>query len=284
MAEQRTAESLVREAENLEGLARQAQREDAAEESLLALRERYRRWYEEVLLVLPEEASGRFREQYEGSLVKPRIKQFVREPQKKWALHDWMPKSLQGHGKWQYPLEASFLEPFHEQRYILAAALRRTRPHALSAGAVDLLTDMARRLPTAIRFLGRERRGRAGLPIDDEYDLQRLLHALLSLHFDDVRPEETTPSKAGGSYRIDFLLKQERLAVEAKMTNPSLTPAKVRDQLVSDIFGYQRHGDVDGFFALVYDPDRRIDSPRGFEDDLNDPDPAFPVRVVVSPG
>ncbi|MCZ8227650.1 MAG: hypothetical protein O9249_00855, partial [Burkholderiaceae bacterium] len=39
--------------------------------------------------------------------------------------------------------------------------------------------------------------GRPTLDVNDEYDVQDLMHALLRLHFDDVRPEEWVPSYAG---------------------------------------------------------------------------------------
>lgn len=58
--------------------------------------------------------------------------------------------------------------------------------------------------------------------IEDEYDLQDLLHGLLKLHFDDVRVEDFAPERGGGRSRIDFVLKSERLVVEAKMTRPGL--------------------------------------------------------------
>src|SRR6185503_12855207 len=32
------------------------------------------------------------------------------------------------------------------------------------------------------------------LDIENEYDVQDLLHSLLHIYFDDIRPEETTPS------------------------------------------------------------------------------------------
>jgi hypothetical protein len=60
--------------------------------------------------------------------------------------------------------------------------------------------------------------GRSTLEITDEYDAQDLFTAMLKLHFDDVRPEEWTPSYAGNSSRIDFLLKEFGLAIEVKMT------------------------------------------------------------------
>ncbi|MGK5530296.1 hypothetical protein [Streptomyces sp. URMC 129] len=285
MPEQNAIRPLLREAENIEELARQAQSGSAAEEGYdHDLQKRYRQWYEEALFVLPEGLSSRFREQYEGSLTRPRIRQFVHEPRKKWSLYDKVPKYLKNHGPWQYPFEKCFLEPFQEQRHILTVLLRRVALEERAVDPFELLTTVSRRLPMAIGVLGRTLRGRPGLPVADEYDLQRMLHALLILHFEDVQPEETTPSRAGGSYRIDFLLRREKIAVEAKMMNRSLRRTQVRDQLVSDIFGYQRHDGVEGLFALIYDPERRIENPAGFETDLNDPSSSFPVRVVVVSG
>jgi hypothetical protein len=57
---------------------------------------------------------------------------------------------------------------------------------------------------------------RDSLIVADEYDVQDLLHALLKIDFDDIRPEEWTPSYAGGSSRVDFLLKNEQIIVEVK--------------------------------------------------------------------
>jgi hypothetical protein len=48
--------------------------------------------------------------------------------------------------------------------------------------------------------------GRYTLKVDDEYDVQDLMHALLRIFFDDVRPEEWTPSYAGKGARMDFSL------------------------------------------------------------------------------
>jgi hypothetical protein len=40
--------------------------------------------------------------------------------------------------------------------------------------------------------------------VQDEYDVQDILKALLRVHFNDVRPEEPNPSIAGQSPRVDF--------------------------------------------------------------------------------
>ena len=52
--------------------------------------------------------------------------------------------------------------------------------------------------------------GRHAVAIRDEYDVQDLMHALLKLHFSDVRAEEVAPSVGGKvGPRMDFLLKGE---------------------------------------------------------------------------
>ena len=59
-----------------------------------------------------------------------------------------------------------------------------------------------------VRQLRTRYNGRDTLNVNDEYDVQDLLHALLLLYFKDVRAEEWTPSYAGGCVRADFLLKE----------------------------------------------------------------------------
>ncbi len=79
------------------------------------------------------------------------------------------------------------------------------------------------------------RENRETLKIEDEYDVQDLLHALLLLYFDDVRTEEWTPSYAGKSSRMDFLLKNERVVIEVKKTRLGLADKELGDQLIIDV-------------------------------------------------
>ncbi len=50
------------------------------------------------------------------------------------------------------------------------------------------------RFHAAARQLQNRHGGRDALTINDEYDVQDLLHAILRLRFGDVRPEEYSPS------------------------------------------------------------------------------------------
>ncbi len=56
--------------------------------------------------------------------------------------------------------------------------------------AVQLVAEICRRFPKTVQQLRTRHDSRLPLEVNDEYDVQDLLHALLWLHFDDVRPEE----------------------------------------------------------------------------------------------
>lgn len=124
---------------------------------------------------------------------------------------------------------------------------------------------------------------RPTLDIVDEYDVQNLLHALLRIFFDDVRPEEWSPSYAGKSSRMDFLLKKESVVVEAKKTRPGLNAKVLGTQLIDDIARYRHHPDCKVLVCFVYDPDGRITNPRGIEADLRQEVDGMQVRVIISP-
>jgi hypothetical protein len=118
------------------------------------------------------------------------------------------------------------------------------------------------------RQLTHRRENRATLEIKDEYDVQDLLHALLRIHFDDIRPEEWTPSYGGGSSRMDFLLKDHAIVIEAKMTRKGLGAKEVSEQLIIDAAKYRQYADCKTLVCLVYDPSAFVKNPRGIERDL----------------
>jgi REase_DpnII-MboI len=124
---------------------------------------------------------------------------------------------------------------------------------------------------------------RPTLEIKDEYDVQDLLHALLSLFFNDIRKEEWTPSYAGKSSRMDFLLKAEQIVVEVKMTRETLGEKEVGDQLLIDIARYRVHQDCKTLVCFVYDPAERIGNPVGLEHDLSGVRDGLSVKVFVAP-
>ena len=152
-----------------------------------------------------------------------------------------------------------------------------------SASFLDTILALCRRFHLFVMQLGRRHDRRATLSVRDEYDVQDLLHAILLLHFDDVRPEEVTPSYAGNSSRVDFYLPDARIVVEVKMTRDSLRQRRVVDQLIEDSSRYASMKDVDTLVCLVYDPGNYCHNPTALEHDVAESGGRLSVHAVVCP-
>lgn len=135
--------------------------------------------------------------------------------------------------------------------------------------SISIILGVCKRFDVVARQLKKRHKNRSTLEIQDEYDAQDLLHSLLKIHFDDIRPEEWVPSYAGSTSRMDFLLKKEKMVVEVKKTRENLADKEIGEQLLIDIAKYKQHSDCKTLICFVYDPDRKIGNPRGLENDLD---------------
>lgn len=282
--------TLIDEVQPLEDLASRVQGDDetarlaAAEELATA----YRRWFSASLEALPNDLRDRFRSEHDGSTWNQHIKHFLQDPRMKNPIYrDNMNEATKLVWKpWQYPYKERFIGPLRQQQQYLEEALARYGASSTTTDALELLEQISRKLPVTFAILQSEYRGRPGLTVNDEYDVQHILHAISVLHFEEVEPEEPTPKMAGGSSRLDFLLKQERAAIETKMMmmmmRPGLSKKQLRDDLAVDIAYFRVHPDVDALFVLVYDPTRKITNAAGFERDLYSDSDDFSVRVVIT--
>ena len=162
-------------------------------------------------------------------------------------------------------------------------AFNNIKPQQHNLDYDGVLSNLFERFHIVARQLKRRHDNRSTLLIIDEYDVQDLLNALLRLQFDDVRPEEWTPSYAGASNRMDFLLKDDEIAIEVKMTRPGLKDKELGEQLIIDIAKYQSHPNCKRLYCYVYDPEGIIRNPRGIEKDLEKLGKAFPVKVYIRP-
>ena len=156
-------------------------------------------------------------------------------------------------------------------------------PEVESPSQLNLIEQICLRFHRVYRQLQARHGGRPTLTIADEYDVQDLLHALLKMHFDDIRAEEWSPSYAGKGSRIDFLLRQEEIVVEVKKTRPSLSAGDLGAELIVDIARYERHPSCKTLVCFVYDPDGKIGNPIGLERDLESHSGGLKVRVIVAP-
>jgi len=151
------------------------------------------------------------------------------------------------------------------------------------AAPIDRVHRILDRFHGVVIQLRRRHANRPALIINDEYDVQDLVRALLRVEFDDIRPEENTPSYAGAAARMDFLLKSERIVVETKMTREKLADKEVGNQLIEDIARYRTHVDCSTLVCFVYDPDHRLSNPSGLERDLSTEHGTLKVVVIVAP-
>lgn len=147
----------------------------------------------------------------------------------------------------------------------------------------SIISNMIDRFHQVVIQLRDRHDDRDTLDVDDEYDVQDLLHALLKIYCDDIRPEEWTPSYAGTASRQDFLLKNEQIVLETKKTRKGLSNKELANELIIDMERYKTHPDCKKLICFVYDPENRIKNPRGFEKDLSKTTDKLIVKVYIRP-
>ena len=149
--------------------------------------------------------------------------------------------------------------------------------------AISLLIHILSHFHTFARQLKKRYNNRRAFEIEDEYDVQDLLHAILKLHFEDVRKEEYTPSCAGSSTRVDFLLKNEKIVIEVKKTRYDLKDKELGKQLILDKEHYNVHPDCKTLVCFIYDPDGLLSNPIGLKNDLSNTNLKMETIVIISP-
>lgn len=164
-------------------------------------------------------------------------------------------------------------------------AVRMSSAPVKPASIEELLVTLLKGLPRAMHPLTHRRKGSVALTFATEYDVQDLLHALLRPWVRDIRAEEFTPSYAGTSTRMDFLLPVQRLVIELKFVRDRSHATKIGDQLTIDIDHYRKHPECDTLWCVVYDQNHFLRNAEGLMRDLEGPrtskDGTVNVRVLV---
>lgn len=132
----------------------------------------------------------------------------------------------------------------------------------------ELLTVLLRGLRRAMHPLTHRRKGAQPLSFSSEYDVQDLLHCMLRPWVSDIRPEEFTPSYAGSSTRMDFLLPSHGLVIELKFVRDRAHGKRVGDELIIDIEHYRQHPACNNLWCVVYDPEHLLTNAEGLRTDL----------------
>lgn len=183
-----------------------------------------------------------------------------------------------------------FEEDFISARALLSSLLDEIERFGVAGEGSDSISNPSQNIllifdkfKSIARQLQSRHDNRPTITMKDEYDVQDLLHTLLRLFFDDIRPEEWTPSYAGGASRMDFLLKNEKIVIEVKKTRSGLKEEEIGEQLIIDIAKYKSHPDCQKLICFIYDPEGRIGNPASLENDLSGTKDGLEVSVYVRP-
>jgi hypothetical protein len=170
-----------------------------------------------------------------------------------------------------------------------AAAAPGMTPAPLSATAthcqdpLDRIRKLCLRFHAVTRQLRLRKDYRATLEVEDDYDLQDLLCALLKMEFDEVGVDEWTPPYTGGAPRTTFLMHREQIALVVKKTRSGLTTQELTDQVAADSARYANREKCVTLFCFIYDPEGRIGSPKQLETDLTSVSDRYMIEVLVAP-
>lgn len=149
----------------------------------------------------------------------------------------------------------------------------------------ELLLVLIKNIRRAMHPLTLRRKGAVPLTFSTENDVQDLLHALLRPWVADIRPEEFTPSYAGSSTRMDFLLPAQRIVIELKFVRDAGHAKKIGDELIVDIDHYRKHPECETLWCVVFDPEHLIRNAEGLKKDLEGPrsskEGTVQVKVLV---
>jgi hypothetical protein len=146
-----------------------------------------------------------------------------------------------------------------------------------------LLERLCSRFPLVAKQLRTRHDRRDTLHVEDEYDVQDLLHTLLILEHDDIKPEVWTPGYSGTRPRTDFILTLAHIVIAAKMTCSDWGSKELEDELRVDIQKYKGHPDCRTLVCFVYDPEGRIANPRTIENEQSGEKDGLTVRVIIAP-
>lgn len=165
----------------------------------------------------------------------------------------------------------------------IGLSIARPVESSLDQDPLNLIRKVCLRLHSVARQLRLRRDYRPTLEVDDDYDLQDLLCALLKVEFDEVATDEWTPPYTEGAPRTTLLVNRDQIAVVAKKTRPGLTTKELADQVAADSAYYRAQGRCSTLFCFMYDPEGRIGSPKRLETTLTSVSEHCRVEVLVAP-
>jgi len=140
--------------------------------------------------------------------------------------------------------------------------------------------DICDRFPDSLRTFKKRRRNKESYEIKDEYDIQDIFEAYLSLFFDDIKTEDPMPRVGDSSSTIDFLLADCGIGIELKTTIAGKEKKHLKEDLIKDMTDYRAHPGIKQLVFFIYDPDKKVDRSSFFGREL-EKESVIPARVIV---
>lgn len=151
--------------------------------------------------------------------------------------------------------EERILESYHSRTY---SFLEKNIIESNTLSEINSLLTILDNLHKFLLNLNRRYNDRDGFQINDEYDLQDLLYALLKIHFSNIVKEEYVSSKLESNSRVDFLLKDQGIAIETKFIKKNFKAKRLAEELLLDATRYSQHEGIKNIIFFIYDPESLI--------------------------
>lgn len=120
------------------------------------------------------------------------------------------------------------------------------------APEIELLLRVCSRLPDAARALASRRKGKMPFKIEDEYDAQDLLHALVRGYFKySITEEPMGRVGAGQSSRADLAMEELGVLIEVKYVRGPKDQSRIVEELAHDLLLYSKWAPLETFIYLV---------------------------------
>ncbi len=134
--------------------------------------------------------------------------------------------------------------------------------------AEEIVRQILNNFSNAVQKITTNRRqGHSPFIISDEYDVQDILYVILKPLFPNLRAEDPIPIVGAKSTKIDLILREEKILIEAKMIKQSDNNEKhFIEQLKVDIESYHSCQWLDKLFCFVYDPSKKTLDAANFTD------------------
>ncbi|MCP4613509.1 MAG: response regulator [Planctomycetes bacterium] len=104
--------------------------------------------------------------------------------------------------------------------------------------------------------------GRPAIEMANEYDVQDLLYVMIKPLFPGLECEEYTPKYAGSQKRVDFVIKEIGVIIEAKYVRDKRHAKTILDEIKIDIESYHAHAHCNTLIFFIYDPNLEIQDAR----------------------